>query len=105
VEEILMDAFVMHGIGETGFVDKDVPEPGPTDAVIRPTKGLVCTSDIHTVHGAIGDRENLTLGHETVGIIETVGNHVTEFSPGDRVAVGAVTPDWGSLAAQEDHPS
>lgn len=100
-----MDAFVMHGIGETGFVDKDVPEPGPTDAVIRPTKGLVCTSDIHTVHGAIGDREDLTLGHETVGIVETVGDQVTEFSPGDRVAVGAITPDWGSLAAQDDHPS
>jgi threonine dehydrogenase-like Zn-dependent dehydrogenase len=100
-----MKAFVMNEIGETGFAEKDVPEPGPNDAVVRPTKGLVCTSDVHTVHGAIGERENLTLGHETVGVVEEVGDRVEVFEEGDRVAVGAITPDWGSLAAQDGHPS
>lgn len=100
-----MDAFVMEEIGEVGSAEKDVPEAGPTDAIVRPTKGLICTSDIHTVHGAIGERENLTLGHEIVGVVETVGEDVEEFRPGDRVAVGAITPDWGSLAAQAGHPS
>jgi threonine dehydrogenase-like Zn-dependent dehydrogenase len=100
-----MQAFVMHSIGETGFVEKDRPIPGPTDAVIRPTKGLVCTSDVHTVHGAIGERDDITLGHEVVGIVDDVGEDVEVFSPGDRVAVGAITPDWGSLAAQDGHPS
>ncbi|MEF8976918.1 MAG: alcohol dehydrogenase catalytic domain-containing protein, partial [Halapricum sp.] len=64
-----MKAFVMEGIGETAVVEKERPEPGPMDAVIEPTVGLVCTSDIHTVHGAIGDRDNLTLGHEVVGVV------------------------------------
>ena len=100
-----MKAFVMNEIGETGFAEKDVPDAGPNDAVVRPTKGLVCTSDVHTVHGAIGERENLTLGHETVGVVEEVGENVHEFEPGDRVAVGAITPDWDSLAAQDGHPS
>jgi threonine dehydrogenase-like Zn-dependent dehydrogenase len=100
-----MDAFVMEEIGEIGSAEKDVPDAGPTDAVVRPTKGLVCTSDVHTVHGAIGERENLTLGHEIVGVVETVGEDVEVFAPGDRVAVGAITPDWGSLAAQDGHPS
>lgn len=100
-----MDAFVMEEVGEIGFAEKDVPEAGPTDAVVRPTKGLVCTSDVHTVHGAIGERENLTLGHEIVGVVDAVGEQVEEFDPGDRVAVGAITPDWGSLAAQDGHPS
>jgi hypothetical protein len=27
-----MDAFVMQGIGETGFVNKDIPEPEQTDS-------------------------------------------------------------------------
>lgn len=100
-----MKAFVMDGIGETGIVEKDVPKPGPTDAILKPTKGLICTSDCHTVHGAIGDRENLTLGHEIVGVVEEVGEHVADFEPGDRVAVGAITPDWNSKAAQDGHPS
>jgi threonine dehydrogenase-like Zn-dependent dehydrogenase len=72
---------------------------------VKPTEGLVCTSDVHTLHGAIGERENLTLGHETVGVVEEVGEEVEEFEPGDRVAVGAITPDWGSSAAQDGHPS
>ncbi|USZ69938.1 NAD(P)-dependent alcohol dehydrogenase (plasmid) [Halorussus salilacus] len=100
-----MQAFVMNGIGETDIVEKERPEPGPNDAILRPTKGLVCTSDVHTVHGAIGDRENLTLGHEAVGIVEAVGEAVEEFAEGDRVAVGAITPEWGSAAAQDGHPS
>ena len=100
-----MDAFVMNQIGETGFAEKEKPDAGPTDAVVRPTKGLVCTSDVHTVHGAIGERENLTLGHEIVGVVDEVGVAIEEFEPGDRVAVGAITPDWGSPAAQDGHPS
>jgi threonine dehydrogenase-like Zn-dependent dehydrogenase len=100
-----MKAFVMKKIGSIGFMDKPVPAPGPLDALIRPTKGLVCTSDIHTVHGAVGERTNLTMGHEAVGIVEQVGELVQHFKPGERVAVGAITPDWGSLAAQAGHSS
>jgi threonine dehydrogenase-like Zn-dependent dehydrogenase len=100
-----MKAFVMKRIGEVGFMEKPVPTPGPNDALIRPTRGLVCTSDIHTVHGAIGERTNLTLGHEAVGVVERVGELVRDFKPGDRVAVGAITPDWGSVAAQAGHSS
>ena len=100
-----MQAYVMRSIGETGLVEKDKPEAGPNDAIVRPTTGLVCTSDVHTVHGAIGEREDITLGHEAVGIVDEVGEEVEIFEPGDRVAVGAITPDWGSLAAQDGHPS
>lgn len=100
-----MQAFVMEQIGETGIAEKERPEAGPMDAILKPTKGLVCTSDCHTVHGAIGEREDLTLGHEIVGRVETVGSEVTDFEPGDRVVVGAITPDWNSEAAQDGHPS
>ncbi|MFB6353753.1 MAG: NAD(P)-dependent alcohol dehydrogenase [Halobacteriales archaeon] len=100
-----MQAFVMETLGEVGFAEKERPNAGPNDAIIRPTKGLVCTSDVHTVHGAIGERENLTLGHEVVGVVDAVGEAVEDFVPGDRVAVGAITPDWGSAAAQDGHPS
>nr|BBH92191.1 NAD(P)-dependent alcohol dehydrogenase [Thermogemmatispora argillosa] len=100
-----MKAFVMKTIGQVGFMEKPVPEPGPNDAVVRTTRALICTSDSHTVRGAIGPRTNLTLGHEAVGIVHTVGSQVRQFRPGDRVVVGAITPDWGDLASQAGHPS
>lgn len=100
-----MDAFVMEEIGETGTTEKDRPEPGPRDAIVQPTVGLSCTSDCHTVHGAVGERENLTLGHEAVGVVDEVGDAVTDFEAGDRVAVGAIAPEWHSRAAQDGHPS
>ncbi|HSC58240.1 MAG TPA: NAD(P)-dependent alcohol dehydrogenase [Gemmatimonadales bacterium] len=88
-----MKAFVMHGIGRVGFMEKPVPaDPGPDDAIIRTTHALICTSDTHTVAGAIGARSDLTLGHEAVGIVERIGANVKGVQVGDRVAVNAITP-------------
>ncbi|MET8561002.1 NAD(P)-dependent alcohol dehydrogenase [Streptomyces flaveolus] len=100
-----MKAFVMKEIGRVGFMEKPVPEPGPGDAVVQTTSALICTSDSHTVQGGIGPRKNLTLGHEAVGIVHAVGGEVKDFRPGDRVLVGAITPDWGDLASQNGFPS
>lgn len=88
-----MKAFVMKRIGEVAFMDKSrLEHSGPNDAIVRTTKGLICTSDTHTVEGGIGERNDLTLGQEAVGIVEEVGGEVAGFKPGDRVAVNAVTP-------------
>jgi isopropanol dehydrogenase (NADP+) len=88
-----MGTFVMHGIGKVGFQQKPVPEdPGPCGAIIKTTRALVCTSDTHTVRGAIGDRKDLTLGHEAVGIVYKLGKEVKGVEEGDRVAVNAITP-------------
>jgi threonine dehydrogenase-like Zn-dependent dehydrogenase len=100
-----MRAFVMKGIGKVGFADKPIPTPGPTDAVVKTAKALICTSDVHTVNGAIGPRDNLTLGHEAVGRVHQVGAAVKSFKPGDHVLVGAITPDWGDVASQAGHSS
>jgi threonine dehydrogenase-like Zn-dependent dehydrogenase len=100
-----MKAFVMKKIGEVGFMDKPTPRPGPNDAVVRTTRALICTSDSHTVAGGIGPRQNLTLGHEAVGVVAEVGGEVRSFRPGDRVLVGAITPDWGDPASQGGHAS
>ncbi len=100
-----MRAFVMKSLDEVGFMDKPVPTPGPNDAVVSTTRALICTSDSHTIHGAIGPRENLTLGHEAVGIVHQVGAQVKRFKPGDRVLCGAITPDWGEPASQAGHSS
>ena len=101
----MMKAFVMKAIGEVGFMEKPVPEPGPNDAIIKTTRALVCTSDTHTVCGAIGERTDLTLGHEAVGIIHRLGGAVKGFEEGQRVAVGAITPDFTCDYCQAGAPS
>jgi threonine dehydrogenase-like Zn-dependent dehydrogenase len=89
----MMRAFVMKSIGEVTFTEKPRPtEPGPNGAIIKTTCGLVCTSDTHTVKGAIGQRENLTLGHEAVGVVDRVGSEVKSIQEGNRVAINAITP-------------
>ena len=83
----------------------EISQKAPAFKRSKTTRALICTSDAHTVHGAIGPRENLTLGHEAVGVVYAVGSEVKLFRPGDRVVVGAITPDWGDPASQAGHSS
>jgi NADPH:quinone reductase-like Zn-dependent oxidoreductase len=69
-EEKRDEAFVMHRIGDLGVPDK----PGPNDALVRTTAALICASDTHTVGGGIGERTNLTLGHEAMRVIAKLGS-------------------------------
>jgi threonine dehydrogenase-like Zn-dependent dehydrogenase len=100
-----MKAFVMKEIGAVGFMEKPVPTPGPNDAIVQTRAALICTSDSHTVSGGVGPRKDLTLGHEAVGVVAEVGSAVEGFRPGDRVLVGAITPNWGDPASQAGHSS
>lgn len=100
-----MKAFVMKRIGEVGMAEKPVPEPGPLDALVRTTAALVCTSDTHTVAGAIGERTNLTLGHEAVGVVARLGGAVRGLRVGERVVAGAITPCFRCENCQRGYPS
>jgi len=42
-----MKAFVMKQIGRVGVMEKPIPMPEPTDAIIKTTAALICTSDTH----------------------------------------------------------
>ncbi len=98
-----MKGFAMTGPGKVGWIEKDKPKAGPTDAIIKTTAIAPCSSDIHTVWegGAdfIGDNVRI-LGHEAIGIVDEVGSEVTDFKPGDKVIIPAVTPDWSAKASQ-----
>ena len=87
-----MRALVFKEIGKTAVIDKPIPEPGPGEAVVRTTAALICTSDVHTVKGALPVPADRTLGHESVGVIHQLGSALTGFTEGQRVAVNAVTP-------------
>jgi threonine dehydrogenase-like Zn-dependent dehydrogenase len=66
----------------------EVPKPsvqGPDEALVRVTTGAICGSDLHLYHERVPIQAGAVLGHEFVGIVEAVGDHVTRVKPGDRV--------------------
>jgi S-(hydroxymethyl)mycothiol dehydrogenase len=74
------------GKGEPVRVDTVVvPDPGPGEAVVRIQACGVCHTDLHYREGAISDDFPFLLGHEAAGVVETVGEGVTEVAPGDFV--------------------
>ncbi|AKH82289.1 alcohol dehydrogenase [Streptomyces sp. CNQ-509] len=62
-----------------------VPDPGPGEAVVTVQACGVCHTDLHYREGGINDDFPFLLGHEAAGIVESVGDGVTEVAPGDFV--------------------
>jgi threonine dehydrogenase-like Zn-dependent dehydrogenase len=90
-----MKAVVFNGVGNISLkevADPKIQEPG--DAVIALTRSAICGTDLHMIRGTIpGMKEtNLfhngtILGHEGVGVIESIGKDVKDFAVGDRVII------------------
>ncbi|MBV9819742.1 MAG: NAD(P)-dependent alcohol dehydrogenase [Solirubrobacterales bacterium] len=87
-----MKSFVFDGLNKVAVVDREVPRPGPNDAVVKTTAALICTSDIHTVRGALPVEHGRALGHEAVGVVHELGSAVEGFEVGQRVLSAATTP-------------
>jgi S-(hydroxymethyl)mycothiol dehydrogenase len=62
-----------------------VPDPGAGEVVVRVQACGVCHTDLHYREGAINDEYPFLLGHEAAGIVESVGDGVTQVAPGDFV--------------------
>ena len=67
------------------LVDIVVPDPGPGEAVVAVHTCGVCHTDLHYKQGGINDGFPFLLGHEAAGVVEAVGEGVTEVAPGDFV--------------------
>jgi threonine dehydrogenase-like Zn-dependent dehydrogenase len=84
-----MKAVVFHGIGDVRL--DEVQDPvitDPTDAIVRLTSSAICGTDLHFVRGTMpGTKEGRILGHEGVGIVEELGDHVRNLNVGDRVVI------------------
>lgn len=94
-----MKAFAYLGHGQTGWIEKERPQPTGFDGVIRPLLVAPCTSDVHNV--AIDClAPGRILGHEGLGEIVAVGELVRDFRVGDVVVIPPVTPDWRTVPSQ-----
>ncbi|MCX5239511.1 S-(hydroxymethyl)mycothiol dehydrogenase [Streptomyces prunicolor] len=62
-----------------------VPDPGPGEALVKVEACGVCHTDLHYRAGGINDDFPFLLGHEAAGVVESVGEGVTDVAPGDFV--------------------
>ncbi|MFJ9373008.1 S-(hydroxymethyl)mycothiol dehydrogenase [Streptomyces sp. NPDC101455] len=62
-----------------------VPDPGPGEALVKVEACGVCHTDLHYREGGINDDFPFLLGHEAAGVVESVGEGVTDVAPGDFV--------------------
>src|SRR6201981_2973184 len=72
-----------------------VPEPGPGEALGDVQACGVCHTDLHYKMGGIGDDYPYLLGHEAAGVVEAVGDNVTDVAPGDFVIL-----NWRAVCGQ-----
>lgn len=88
-----MKAFVYQGKGLKVLEDRPKPElQEPGDAIVEMVKTTICGTDLHILKGDVETCEpGRILGHEGVGIIDSVGAGVTAFHPGDRVLISCVS--------------
>ncbi|PWJ25042.1 S-(hydroxymethyl)mycothiol dehydrogenase [Branchiibius hedensis] len=64
-----------------------IPDPGPGEAVVAIQACGVCHTDLHYREGGINDEFPFLLGHEAAGVVESVGEGVTNVEPGDYVVL------------------
>lgn len=88
-----MKALVYHGPGRKAYEDHAKPVLiDPTDAIIRITRTTICGTDLHILKGDLPSCvPGRILGHEGVGVVESVGAAVTAFKPGDAVLISCVS--------------
>ena len=88
-----MKALVYQGPGQKILEERVKPSiQQPTDAVIQITRTTICGTDLHILKGDVADcKPGTVLGHEGVGVVETVGAGVTTFKPGDRVLISCIS--------------
>jgi zinc-binding alcohol dehydrogenase family protein len=70
------------------LVDRDPPEPAPTEIRVRVSTCGVCRTDLHLAEGDLTPRRpGVTPGHEAVGVVEARGDSARRFAIGDRVGI------------------
>jgi threonine 3-dehydrogenase len=67
-----------------------IPEAGPHDVLIKILKTSICGTDLHIYNWNEWSQNTInvpmTIGHEFVGVIKDIGEHVKDFKPGDIVS-------------------
>ncbi|WP_025560004.1 quinone oxidoreductase family protein [Sphingomonas sp. UNC305MFCol5.2] len=86
-----------------GWADVDLPPPGPGEVRMRNTAVGLNFIDIYFRSGLYPVPLPSGLGQEAAGVVEALGEGVTGFAPGDRVATFG--PPIGAYATERNLPA
>jgi len=81
--------------GELVIDEVTIGEVGPREVLVRTTAAGLCHSDLHFMQALYPYPLPAVLGHESAGVVEAVGDQVTDLAPGDHV-VSCVSAFCGS---------
>jgi Zn-dependent alcohol dehydrogenase len=76
------------------ITDLEIQEPGPGEVKLRMAASGICRSDLSVTTGVLKSPCPVVLGHEGAGVVEALGEGVTELALGDRVVV-SLSPACG----------
>ncbi len=88
-----MQALVYDGPGRKSLQDHPRPTvQAPGDAVVRVTRTTICGTDLHILKGDVPTcLPGTVLGHEGVGVVDSVGAGVSSYKIGDRVLISCIS--------------
>lgn len=67
------------------IADIEISPPGPGEVLVRIAAAGLCHSDLSIINGDRPRRTPIVLGHEAAGVVEALGEGVTDLEPGDHV--------------------
>lgn len=83
-----IQAVVLREPGDVRVEEVELDPPQAGEVLVKVAAAGVCHSDVHFANGALGDgRWPMVLGHEGAGVVEELGEGVTQLRRGDRVAL------------------
>ncbi len=74
--------------------DVTIEKPQAGEVLVRTAASGICHSDLHVIEGGLPVPPPCVLGHEPAGVVEAVGEGVTDFAPGDHV-IGCISAFCG----------
>jgi S-(hydroxymethyl)mycothiol dehydrogenase len=97
---------VVTGLGAPARIEAiTVDDPGPGEVLVRVVANGVCHSDLWSIqYGNWGSPFPMLLGHEGAGIVEAVGEGVTNVHDGDRVLLAWAVPCGSCIACTRGRP-
>ena len=74
-----------------GIVDRAKPVAGPGEAIVRIAATAVCHTDLAIYTGEHpGVRYPVVMGHESTGVIDSIGDGLTGIKPGQHVIINPI---------------